>query len=233
MKNLISIIGKLLLKLIVLFVVGSFAIVLLFRFVNPPITTFMVVRNIQNDRPWFQTKDREWISIEKISTAMSVAVVASEDNLFFSHRGFDWKAIREAREQNKTGKRMRGASTITQQTAKNLFLFPHRSYLRKGLEAWFTFLIELCWDKPRILEIYLNIIETGPNIYGVNSAAAAYYKTTAEKLSKSQAAMITACLPNPFKRKPNKPTKYLRKRKKQIRWNMDNLWPVVVEGLSN
>lgn len=209
------------------FVAMSLISVVLFRFVNPPITGLMVVRNFQTDQPWFHVPNKDWIPLEQIPVSMCVAVVASEDNLYFEHHGFDWKAIKEAREQNDKGKRVRGASTISQQTAKNLFLFPHRNYFRKGLEVWFTFLIEIFWDKERILEVYLNIIETGPDQYGIEMAANKYFKKEAGKLTKSESALIAACLPNPFKRKPNHPSKYLLERKKWILWNMKNVWPVV------
>ncbi len=215
------------------FLAISILLVILFRIVNPPITGLMIVRNIQNDRSWFQLPDKEWIDIEDMALPISVAVVASEDNRFFEHHGFDWKAIREARKQNKEGKRMRGGSTISQQTAKNLFLFPHRNYLRKGLEAWFTMLIEIFWNKSRILEVYLNIIETGPGVYGIDMAARQYFHKHAGELSKSQAALIAACMPNPFLMKPDNPTKYLLKRQKWILWNMNNIWPIVVEGLDD
>lgn len=210
----------------------SVALVLLFRFVNPSISGLMIVRNLQNDRALLHIPDKNWMDLDNISMSMTVAVVASEDNLFFEHNGFDWKSIREAYEGNQKGKRLRGGSTISQQTAKNLFLWPHRNYLRKGLEVWFTFLIELYWDKPRILEVYLNILETGPNMYGVDIAAQKYFHKRASKLSRSEAALIAACLPNPFKRKPDNPTQYLRKRQKWILWNMNNVWPIVEEGLS-
>lgn len=210
----------------------SVALVLLFRFVNPPISGLMIVRNIQNDRGWFHAPGKDWMPIENMSMAIPVAVVASEDNLFFEHRGFDWKAIREAQEKNKKSKRLKGGSTISQQTAKNLFLSPHRNYLRKGLEVWFTFLIELYWDKARILEVYLNILETGLDMYGVEMAANTYFHKSAAKISKPEAAMIAACLPSPLKRKPNHPTDYLLTRQKWILWNMGNVWPVVENGLT-
>lgn len=222
---------KYLLLSVLVFIGLSVALVLLFRFVNPPISAFMISRNIQNDRGWFHVPEKDWMPIEHIALSMPVAVVASEDNLFFEHHGFDWKAIREAREKNKTSKRLKGGSSISQQTAKNLFLSPHRTYLRKGLEVWFTFLIEFYWDKPRILEIYLNILETGPDMYGVEMAAQQYFHKTAAKLTRSETALIAACLPSPLKRKPNHPTDYLRTRQKWILWNMNNIWPVVESEL--
>ncbi|MCF8370318.1 MAG: monofunctional biosynthetic peptidoglycan transglycosylase [Bacteroidales bacterium] len=222
---------KYLLLSILVFIGLSVTLVLVFRFLNPPISAFMITRNIQNDRGWFHVPEKNWMPIENIALAMPVAVVASEDNLFFEHHGFDWKAIREAREKNKTSKRLKGGSSISQQTAKNLFLSPHRTYLRKGLEVWFTFLIEFYWDKARILEVYLNILETGPDMYGVDMAAQKYFHKSAAKLSKSESAMIAACLPSPLKRKPNQPTEYLSTRQKWILWNMNNVWPVVESGL--
>ena len=142
---------------------------------------------------------------------------------FLQHHGFDWKAMEKAWEQNKKGKRIKGASTISQQTAKNVFLLPARTYLRKGLEAYFTVLIELIWGKERILEVYLNVIEMGPGIYGIETAAQAYYGKTASELNRAEAAMIAAILPNPRKWSPKKPTTYLKGRQSWILKQMGNL----------
>lgn len=167
--------------------------------------------------------DREWVDLEDISPDLVLAVVSSEDNLFLEHNGFDIKAIKEARKHNKTSKRKRGASTISQQTAKNVFLWPARSWLRKGLEVYFTALMELLWSKERIMEVYLNVIEMGDGIYGAQAAAQHYYGRTAKKLNREQCAMIAAILPNPRERNPVRPTSYLLKRKNWILWNMKNI----------
>lgn len=147
---------------------------------------------------------------------MVKAVVASEDNLFMKHHGFSFKSMQKAWEHNKKGKRIRGGSTISQQTAKNVFLWPQRSYLRKGLEAYFTVLIELIWSKERIMEVYLNVIEMGPGIYGVQAAAKEHFGKDASKLSKGQAALIAGCLPNPRRFIAGNPSPYIQRRKGQI-----------------
>ena len=158
----------------------------------------------------------QWVDGEQISTNLKLAVVSSEDNHFMSHNGFDWEAIEKAQQYNATHKKQRGASTISQQTAKNVFLWPARSWLRKGLEAYFTVLIEFFWSKERILEMYLNVIEMGPCTYGVGSASGLYFDTTADKLTKEQAALIASCLPNPKKFKLERPSAYMQKRKRKI-----------------
>jgi monofunctional biosynthetic peptidoglycan transglycosylase len=158
----------------------------------------------------------EWVDGDQISTQLKLAVVSSEDNHFMSHNGFDWEAIEKAQRYNETHKKKRGASTISQQTAKNVFLWPARSWLRKGLEAYFTVLIEFFWSKERILEMYLNVIEMGPCTYGVGAAAELYFETTADQLTREQAALIASCLPNPKKFKLEKPSAYMHKRKRKI-----------------
>ena len=168
---------------------------------------------------------KDWVSIDKIAPELQLAVVASEDNRFLTHHGFDFEAIEKAKEFNekKQGKRVRGASTISQQTAKNVFLWPARSWIRKGFEVYFTALIELVWSKKRIMEVYLNVIETGDGIYGAEAASRAYFNKPAEKLSRSEAALIAAILPNPRKWNPAHPTGYLLGRQQWILWNMGNI----------
>jgi monofunctional biosynthetic peptidoglycan transglycosylase len=158
-----------------------------------------------------------WVRLEKISPNMYQAVVASEDNHFMTHFGIDFGAIEKARDFNrKSTRRKRGASTISQQTAKNIFLWPARTYLRKGFEVYFTVLIEAFWSKKRVMEMYLNMIEMGPGIYGVEAAAQQYYHKPASKLSKGEAAMIAISLPNPRKRNPAKPSAYMYQRQQEI-----------------
>ena len=147
---------------------------------------------------------------------MAMAVMASEDTRFLSHNGFDWVEIDNAIQAHKKGKKLRGASTISQQTAKNVFLFPGRSWVRKGFEAYFTFLIEKLWGKKRILEVYLNVAEMGKGIYGAEAAAERLFSTRAIRLSSRQSALIAASLPNPLERKANAPTQYMNKRATEI-----------------
>lgn len=202
---------------IILFFVISILWVLLARFMPVFITPLVCIRGIENI---FEKKiphcEKTWVSIDKISPNMVQAVIASEDNLFEEHNGFSFPAIKKAIEQNKKGKRILGGSTISQQTAKNVFLFPQRSYLRKVLEAYYTVLIEFIWSKERIMEVYLNVIETGDGVYGVETAAQKYFHTSAAKLTKEQSALIAACLPNPRYYNIAKPSSYIKKRQTSI-----------------
>lgn len=164
----------------------------------------------------------DWVAMDKISQNLQLAVICSEDQNFLSHNGFDVDAIEKAIEYNKKGKRLRGGSTISQQTAKNVFLWPKRSWIRKGLEVYFTFLIELIWSKERIMEAYLNSIEMGPGIYGAEAAAQYWFKKPAARLTAYEAAAIAAILPNPLKYKANPPTAYIVNRKIWITGQMNN-----------
>ena len=185
---------------------------LCYRWINPPVTPLMLIRAIKDGESIL----KDWVPIEDISYYMISAAIASEDNNFLGHKGFDFGAIQKAVDLNKKGKPKRGASTISQQTAKNVFLWPGRSWIRKGLEVYFTFLIETFWPKDRIMEVYLNVIEMGPGIYGSEAAAQHYFHIPATKLTKRQASLITACYPNPRKRNPAKPTSYINQRAYQI-----------------
>jgi len=171
---------------------------------------------------------KEWKSLEKISSHLQLAVVASEDNRFLEHSGFDLEAIKKTRDYNdvKKGRKIRGASTISQQTAKNVFLWPDRTWIRKGLEVYFTFLIETVWGKKRIMEVYLNVIETGNGIYGAEAASQKYFHKPAVDLTREQAALIAAILPNPRKSDPSRPSAYLLNREQWILWNMANIGKV-------
>lgn len=193
--------------------------VVLLKWVPVYYTPLMAVRSweFRNDSTYNTYKT--WKPLEKISTNMAKAVVASEDARFYTHNGFDWIEIEKAVKEHQKGKRLRGASTISQQTAKNVFLFPGRSWIRKGFEAYFTFLIEKIWGKERILEVYLNVAEMGKGIFGAEAAAERLFNTRASKLSSHQSALISACLPNPLQRKANKPTPYLLKRAGEIERN--------------
>jgi monofunctional biosynthetic peptidoglycan transglycosylase len=195
-------------------VIGFFALsifsVIFFRFVPPPFTPLMIIRYFENDKHIGRHAiEKKWVSIEKISPNMIQAVVAAEDNNFVQHWGVDFDAIKKAQKINKYSKRLHGGSTITQQTAKNLFLWPSRSYIRKGFELYFTMLIEVFWSKERIMEVYLNIIETGKGVYGVETASRIYYKKSAAKLTRAEAAMLTTIIPNPRKRNPANPSQYM------------------------
>ena len=182
------------LRIFIAFVAISLLWVFALKWINPGTTLLMKSR--QGDGTIIE---KEWVSIENISQSMQLAVICGEDQRFCIHSGFDFEAIKKAAEHNKAGGKLRGASTISQQTAKNVFLWEGRSWLRKGLEAWFTVLIEFIWGKKRIMEVYLNVIETGDGTFGVEAAAKKYYRTTAARLSGQQAAYIAGLLPCPRK----------------------------------
>jgi monofunctional biosynthetic peptidoglycan transglycosylase len=162
------------------------------------------------------TCSHTWVPLEEISTNMQKAVIASEDGTFLTHYGFDFKAMQKAFRNNERGRRLKGGSTISQQTAKNVFLWQGRSYIRKGLEAYFTILIEIVWGKERIMEVYLNSIEMGEGVYGVEAASEYWYQTKADNLTKMEAAGIAAILPNPRKFKASNSSAYIQKRKGKI-----------------
>ncbi len=198
--------------------------VIVFRWVPVPVTPLMVIRCIEQKSDGKTMKMKhDWVELKKISPKLQLAVVCSEDQNYLKHFGFDWGAIEKAMKENEEGKRVRGASTITQQTAKNVFLWPGRSYIRKGFEVWFTILVEIFWSKERIMEVYLNSIEMGDGVYGAEAAAQHWYKKKAEKLTKDEAAGIAAVLPNPLKYSANPPTNYIIKRKTWIKQQM-NYW---------
>ncbi|HTX89474.1 MAG TPA: monofunctional biosynthetic peptidoglycan transglycosylase [Bacteroidales bacterium] len=226
MKKALKILWKIIWITAVAFVGSSLLAVLLFKFVNPPITPLMLIRLGEQKSEGEEMKLRkQWVSIDDISCSMQLAVVASEDNLFMEHHGFDFNAIEKARAFNdqKKGRRIHGGSTISQQTAKNVFLLPQRSWVRKGLETWFTFLIETIWGKKRIMEVYLNVIELGDGIYGVQAASLIYYHHPASQIRPAEAALLAAVLPNPRKWNPTRPTAYLTERQQWILWNMGNI----------
>ncbi|MEO0311725.1 MAG: monofunctional biosynthetic peptidoglycan transglycosylase [Bacteroidota bacterium] len=218
--------GKRVLKWIIWFNIASVSLVIIYRFVPPPITILMIQRMVE--QKW-EGKDfklsKTWKSIDEISTQMPLAVIAAEDQKFEEHFGFDIAAIEKAQTYNEKhkGKKTRGASTISQQTAKNVFLWPSRSWIRKGFEVYFTFLIEVFWSKERIMEVYLNVIETGDGIYGVEAASKYYFKKSASKISTAEAALIAAVLPNPRRWTPAKPTAYILKKQARIIRFMSNL----------
>lgn len=195
--------------------------VLAYRFINPPITWLMVQRGFERKADGKKWKmEKNWLSLDELSSNLKRAAIAGEDANFLTHNGFDFEAIEKAYQKNQVGNSMRGGSTISQQTAKNVFLWPGRSYVRKGFEAYFTILIELLWGKERILEVYLNVIETGDGIYGADAATRLYYGKSAESLTKRQAALLIAVLPNPLRWSPAKPTRYINYKQRLILANM-------------
>ena len=205
----------------------SIIIVIVFKWVPVPITPLMLIRNIeqlQEDKKLVLKHD--WVPIEAISKNLQLAVICSEDQNFLVHNGFDMEAIEKAVEHNKKGKRIRGASSISQQTAKNVFLWPQRSWFRKGLETYFTFLIELFWSKERIMEVYLNSIEMGNGVYGVEAASQFWFKKPAIKLNRNEAAAIAAILPNPRRYRANPATNYIQGRKNWIVRQMNFFGPL-------
>ena len=184
---------------------------MLLRFVPPPVT-FLQLERLAEGRGL----NRSWRSLDRIAPALPLAVVAAEDARFCGHHGFDWAAMRAAAERNAEGGRTRGGSTISQQTAKNVFLWPHRDYLRKGLEAGYTLLIEALWGKRRILEVYLNEVEWGPGVYGAQAAAQRWFGVDADRLSPAQADRLAAILPDPLKWRAADPGRYVARRSRRI-----------------
>ena len=182
-------------------------LVAIYRFVSPPITPLMVIRLFDGEGI-----DKKWVPLDRVSPHVIRAVMALEDTAFCSHSGFDWSEVASAVEDRLKGGRLRGASTISMQTAKNLFLWPDRHIARKALEAPLTVIIETFLDKRRILEIYLNVIEWGPGIYGVEAASRAYFGKSASNLSRREAALLAAVLPNPRRWSPARPTEYILQR---------------------
>jgi monofunctional glycosyltransferase len=224
-----------LLKAVLYFIAGwigfSVVLVLLLRVVDPPLWSWLIQRELFPPTGYPQEYAHQWMDSQRISPAMRLAVIAAEDQRFAEHRGFDFKAIQRALEHNQDGGSVRGASTLTQQTAKNLFLWSGRSYVRKGLEAWFALLLEILWDKQRILEVYLNIVEFGPGIYGVEAAGRHYFGTPARSLSSLQAARLAAVLPNPYRYRVNPPSAYVQRRSRWIMQQMRQLGTATLKAI--
>jgi monofunctional biosynthetic peptidoglycan transglycosylase len=219
MKRFLFGLIKFIIKAALLIILATIAWVALYRFVNPPLTPLMVIGYFGEAK----TIKNEWSDYKNISKYMKLAVIAAEDQKFTLHDGFDIESIKDAIDDKMSGDRLRGASTISQQTAKNVFLWPSRSWMRKGAEAYFTFLIEKIWGKKRILEVYLNVIETGKGIYGVGKAGEIYFGKSAGSLTKEEAALIAAILPNPVRMSAIRPSKYVLERQRWIMGQMDNL----------
>ncbi|MGQ0285924.1 monofunctional biosynthetic peptidoglycan transglycosylase [Pasteurellaceae bacterium 22721_9_1] len=207
------------------FLLIYFLVTLSLRFIPVPFSAYMVQEKIAHlfQLDFAYDTKYQWVSLDKISPYMQLAVIASEDQRFAQHYGLDLDAIEKALEHNQKSKRIRGASTITQQTAKNLYLWHGQSWLRKGIEIPVTFSLELLWSKQRILEVYLNIAEFGEGIFGVEAASQHYFKKSAKQLSKSEAALLTSVLPNPLIYKVDKPNLHTRKKQAWIMDQMDNL----------
>ncbi len=225
MKKLFLNALKFIFSVAVVFVVVTLFIVIIFKWYNPPVTAFMQKNMSKSylgifDKPIIKQK---WTSFDNISNHIKIAVIASEDQRFKEHFGFDVEAIEDAIDEMKRGRRVRGASTISQQVAKNIFLTDHKNYFRKAFEAYFTVLIEIFWSKKRILEVYLNTAEMGENLYGIEAASKKYFKKTAGKLSAGESALIAALLPSPKKFNPLRPSNYLLKRKSRILRQMELL----------
>ncbi|MEO6359815.1 MAG: monofunctional biosynthetic peptidoglycan transglycosylase, partial [Sphingomicrobium sp.] len=195
-----------LIKLVLIFLIGSVLWVLAYRFINPPVTATMI-----GDMVAGRGASRDWMSIRQIDRDMVRASIAAEDSKFCQHNGFDVEAIENAMKRNASGGRIRGGSTISQQTAKNAFLWQGGGYARKGVEAWFTFLIENLWSKQRIMEVYLNVAETGIGTYGVNAGSQRYYDHDASAMSATEAARIAAVLPLPKRRGVASPKGFTRR----------------------
>jgi monofunctional glycosyltransferase len=199
-------------KALLWFVIVSIGWVLLYRLIDPPVT-YLMLRNGLAGAPI----DKDWTGLEDMTANLPYAAIAAEDAGFCKHSGFDFSAIERARKANARGKKLRGGSTISQQTAKNVFLWPNRSYLRKGLEAWFTVLIEVLWPKRRIMEVYLNVAEWGPGVYGAQAASRYYFDKDANALTRTQAARLVSILPSPKKWSPNTPGKRVQRKARNVR----------------
>ena len=207
-------------KIVIGFMLVSVFIILLMRWVNPFGSMLMVERKIAH---WNITQQRTWKDWDQISDNIKIAVIAAEDQNFADHWGFDFKAINRALIYNQKNRKIRGASTITQQVAKNIFLWPSRSWIRKGIESWFTVWIELIWSKQRTLEIYLNSVEWGEGIFGIEAASRHYFNVSANQLTPHQASLLAATLPNPRKWNPANPNDRIKKKAEWIRQQMTNL----------
>jgi monofunctional biosynthetic peptidoglycan transglycosylase len=207
--------GRILLFVVLILVGLPAALILVFRVVPPPVTALMLIRFAEGE-----PLQHRWVPLDHISPALQRAVVASEDEKFCSHHGFDWQAMDTAWRDWRAGRDPKGASTITMQTAKNLFLWPGRSVIRKGFEAYLTVLIELMWDKHRIIEVYLNVIEWGDGLYGAETAGHTFFNKPATALTAQEAALLAAVLPNPRRWSPAQPTSYIAERAATIRERM-------------
>ena len=220
MKNIFRKLLYGLLKVLFMVFVLSLLWVFSYKFINPPLSGMML-------HNWWNTEnysiDYQWKDLENINSSIPLAFISSEDQNFLMHNGFDVEAIKGAIKHNKGSKRKRGASTISQQVAKNVFLIPTKTYFRKGLEVYFTGLIELMWGKRRIMEVYCNVVEMGSGIYGAEAASKKFFNIPASKISRTQAALLATALPNPLKFKLNAPGAYQLSRRQWVLRQMNNL----------
>jgi monofunctional biosynthetic peptidoglycan transglycosylase len=228
MKQIWQKIWKWIKRLTVAFFVLSIISTILFRFIPVPVTPLMIIRSMEQIFDGKAPKiNKDWVSLKEMSPNLVLAVISSEDQKFAEHFGFDFEAIEKVAKQNvkleKRGKPIKGGSTISQQCAKNVYLFPQRSYIRKALEVYFTFLIEIFWSKKRIMEVYLNVIEMGDGIYGAQAASKTFFKKDAKNITAAEAATIAAVLPNPRKWNAGNPTSFIIKRKNWILRQMSHL----------
>jgi monofunctional biosynthetic peptidoglycan transglycosylase len=207
--------------LLMIYLISSVTSCILLRWIPPVTSMFMLHRHVE-DFPAFKAIDYTWVSAKDISPNAMMAVIASEDQRFMQHFGFDFHAISVSIEDYMDGEKLRGASTISQQVAKNLFLAPSKNFVRKALEVWFTLCVEIFWSKQRILEVYLNIAEFGDHLFGIEAASQRYFGIHAKQLSRSQAALLAATLPNPIRLKAAKPSNYVLKRRNWILRQMPN-----------
>lgn len=217
-------IQKIIQWIVLLFFGSTIFFVILYRFVPVPLTPLMIIRCVQQVSRGEQIRlKHHWVPMEDISKNLPVAVMASEDQRFLQHHGFDVIEIRNAIEEKLAGERQRGGSTISQQTAKNVFLWPASSWVRKGFEVYFTALIELFWTKERIMEVYLNSIEMGDGIYGAEAVAQQHFNRTAKELTRTNCALIAATLPNPLKFSSKSPSRYILRRQTAIMYQMKHI----------
>jgi monofunctional glycosyltransferase len=212
------------LRALAVLLVVSFLTTLVLRWFPLPATAVMMERRLDS---WWNHRayrlDYQWTPLKQISPSAALAVIAAEDQNFTKHHGFDYQSIQKALDAHERGRRLRGASTISQQVAKNVFLWSGRSFVRKGLEAYFTILIELTWSKRRILEVYLNVVELGDGIYGVEAAGRRYFRKSAALLSPDEAALLAVVLPNPLRLKAGSPSEYVKERQTWILQQMQHL----------
>ncbi|SIO45528.1 monofunctional biosynthetic peptidoglycan transglycosylase [Chitinophaga niabensis] len=224
LKGIVPRTWRVLRKIFIILFIAQLLYIILLRWVNPPVTTTMIAS-------WFslwgtdKSFKRDYVSMDEISPYAKLAVLASEDQLFPDHNGFDFKSIEKAMKHNQKSKKIRGASTISQQVAKNVFLWQGGGWFRKGLEVYFTFMIEKIWGKKRILAVYLNVAEMGEGIFGIEAAAQTYYRKPAASLNREEAAMIAACLPNPVKYTVVPPARITSWRQRRILTQMRYIGP--------
>ncbi|MDD2195678.1 MAG: monofunctional biosynthetic peptidoglycan transglycosylase [Bacteroidales bacterium] len=207
-------------------IMATTCVIILHRWINPTTTWLMVERYFVNNSTRLKPVNQQWIGIKSISPHVAKAAIAAEDNLFLTHKGFDFESIRKAQEDITLGKRFRGASTISMQVAKNVYLWHNRTWTRKVFEAGFTVFIETLWSKRRIMEVYLNVAEFGPSVYGIEAASKKYFNKSASALTKNEAALMMTVLPSPLKRNPASPSAYMKQYQQRVIKTMHNIGEV-------